>query len=302
MIPGAPAVMPVSVTDSRCTPFSMSEIVEPNRPDLQLRTRRQHPRTVNPAQLRPVTRGPLEQHQLRIAVIPEVQGRVPGLPVGLRPHHRRDPMTTRQLRRRQRDLRELVTAERQPAHVSPVSPPLDVPTTTCEEIASPPLLTAVQFDPRPPSARLKSSAAVVAARAGCDRLENHEQQTARKQQHKRAEEFRSAIRQHSLGHAPHPPLHHLHVSPAPSARPGHGPGGLLRLGVAEDEKHSGWGRAEDLRDRVFIEGTVIGHVPEVPNGRACAFDVHEGRTPACLQVVCVERCGSRCCTGPVRRC
>ena len=47
-----------------------------------------------------------------------------------------------------------------PLQISPVSPPLEVPTATCDEITSAPPLIPVQFDPRPPSARLKSSEAL----------------------------------------------------------------------------------------------------------------------------------------------
>src|SRR5215469_675831 len=44
--------------------------------------------------------------------------------------------------------------------MSPETPALAVPATTCEEIASPPSLISVQFGPRLPSTRLKSSEAL----------------------------------------------------------------------------------------------------------------------------------------------
>jgi len=45
--------------------------------------------------------------------------------------------------------------------ISPDTPALAVPATCCETIASPPSLVSVQFAPRLPFARLKSSEALV---------------------------------------------------------------------------------------------------------------------------------------------
>src|SRR5215471_11118183 len=55
--------------------------------------------------------------------------------------------------------------------MSPDTTLLEVPATACETIASPPSLVLVQFAPRLPFARLKSSEAV-AARTFCGNITN----------------------------------------------------------------------------------------------------------------------------------
>src|SRR5215471_10300042 len=104
-MPGAPPVRLVSVAVTRVTPFCRNETVEPTTISFSWVPAASVP-------LGPATTGPLEQHQLRAAVVPEIQANVGVLPAVLRSHHRPDPLPIRQRRRAHLNLRILVTGIR----------------------------------------------------------------------------------------------------------------------------------------------------------------------------------------------
>ena len=75
MMPGAPPVKLVSVTEIRCTPFCRNEIVLPTAVTSSCVPAASVPAVVRAAQLVQAPAAPLEQHQLRAAEVPVVHAR-----------------------------------------------------------------------------------------------------------------------------------------------------------------------------------------------------------------------------------
>ena len=112
MMPGAPPVKLVSVTDIRGQAVLLERDRAAGGHQPQLRPGRQRAAVVRAAQLGPGAVAPLEQHQLRAAEVPVVQPGVGILAAALHPHRGRDPLAPRQRRRGHLDLRELVAGIR----------------------------------------------------------------------------------------------------------------------------------------------------------------------------------------------
>ena len=162
MMPGAPPVKLLSVAEMTTMPFSRKEIVEPTACSSSWVPAASGPDAVRAAELRPAAPGPLEQHQLRAAVIPVVQADVSVLPAALDPHRRADPLAAGQLRRGHLDLRELIAGERLGRPDVPGDPRR--PSRSPRQRRSPSRRQRYQSSSGParPSARLKLSEAVVA--------------------------------------------------------------------------------------------------------------------------------------------